>query len=67
MAESTSRISVQEAAHRTGVHVDTIRRYISQGRLTGYRLGKRLIRVDQAELDALMTPIPTVRSGGDAA
>ena len=38
----------------------TIRRYIAAGRLTGYRMGPRLLRVDLNEVDAvLLRPIPT--------
>ncbi|WP_155269466.1 excisionase family DNA-binding protein [Mycobacterium avium] len=34
----------------------TIRQMIADGRLTGYRSGARLIRVDLNEIDAAMTP-----------
>jgi hypothetical protein len=33
---------------------------IAVGELTGYRVGKRLIRVDANELDALARVVPTV-------
>lgn len=52
------------AADYAGVSTKTIRRWISDGRLNGYRAGTRLIRVDLNELDAMISPIPT---GGDAA
>jgi excisionase family DNA binding protein len=52
--------SVRDAAEYGGISEKTVRRYISDGRLTGYRLGKRLIRVDLSEIDALLKPIPTV-------
>lgn len=58
-------VSIIVAADHLGVSDKTIRRYISQGRLTGYRCGKRLIRVDLAELDQSLQPIPT--AGGGAA
>jgi excisionase family DNA binding protein len=54
--------SIQEAARRCDVHPDTIRRRISSGQLTGYRLGGRIIRVDVAEVEALLRPIPTVKA-----
>jgi excisionase family DNA binding protein len=57
--------SIQEAAQFYRVHPDTIRRRISSGQLTAYRLGGRIIRVDADQVDALLRPIPTV--GGDAA
>jgi excisionase family DNA binding protein len=49
--------SLNNAADYAGVHVKTIRRWISAGRLTGYRLGPRLIKVDLDQLDAMLTPI----------
>lgn len=41
----------------------TIRRLISAGRLSGYRLGARMIRVDLVELEALLKPVPTAGDG----
>ncbi len=52
-------VPITVAAEHVGCHSRTIRRYIAAGRLTGYRMGPRLIRVDLAELDALLRPIPT--------
>lgn len=43
-------ISLQEAAATYGVSTRTLRRYISAGRLTAYRIGPRLIRLDPDEL-----------------
>lgn len=43
--------------------VDTIRRLISAGKITGYRLNSRIIRVDQDEVDACFRQIPTVKAG----
>lgn len=57
-------VSPAVAADYASVHTDTIRRYISQGRLTGYRMGRRLIRVDLNELDAMLQPIPTAEAVG---
>jgi excisionase family DNA binding protein len=52
---------VEQAAY-ADVSTRTLRRYIAQGRLTGYRVGPRLVKVDLSELDQLARPIPTVRS-----
>jgi excisionase family DNA binding protein len=52
--------SIAEAAAYVGVAPKTIRRLIAAGRLTGYHLGSRLIRIDLDQLDSIMTPIPTV-------
>lgn len=63
---STQRrfISQEVAAERWAVSVSTIRRLISDGKLTGHRLNGRIIRVDLAEVDACFRPIPTVRQAG---
>ena len=53
-------VSMPEAALYLGCGERTIRRYIAAGRLRGYRLGNRVIRVDRNELDALLRPITTV-------
>jgi excisionase family DNA binding protein len=53
------------AAAYVGVHPKTIRRHIAAGRLPGYHLGQRLIRVDLDELDQLMARNPTVRPDED--
>jgi len=58
-------MSIADAAERLDCTPRTIRRYISTGTLRGYRVGPRLIRVDLAELDALLCPIPTA-GGHDA-
>lgn len=52
-------LTVAEAAARIGVNTKTVRRRIADGSLVGYRVGPRLIRLDPAEVDALLRPIPT--------
>jgi excisionase family DNA binding protein len=49
------------AADRLNCHVKTIRRLIASGHLTGYRIGRKMVRVDATELDQLAVPIPTVQ------
>jgi excisionase family DNA binding protein len=46
----------REAADYLGVTPRTIRQMIADGRLTGYRAGARLVRVDLNEIDAAMKP-----------
>jgi excisionase family DNA binding protein len=58
--------SLSAAADYLGVNEKTIRRHIAVGRITGYRLGNRLIRIDLNELDQVMRPLPSA-GGGDAA
>lgn len=62
-------LSQHEAADYLGVSDRTIRNYISRGILAGHRVrGSRLIRVDRADLDRLLSPIPSAKAGGpDAA
>ena len=57
-------ITIPAAAEHLGCAPRTIRRYIAQGRLSGYRAGPRLIRVDLNELEQMLRPIP---AGGEAA
>ncbi|MBX7434576.1 helix-turn-helix domain-containing protein [Mycobacterium sp. Y57] len=45
------------AAKNADVHPRTLRRWISEGRLTGYRVGPRLIKVDLNELEAFIQPV----------
>jgi excisionase family DNA binding protein len=48
--------SIQDAADYLDIHPRTIRKMAADGRLTLYRSGARLVRVDLNELDANMTP-----------
>jgi excisionase family DNA binding protein len=57
-------VSLADAAAYATISVRTVRRYIASGRLAGYRVGPRLIRVDLEELESLARPIPAAcRSG----
>ncbi len=60
-------VSIAAAANYLDVCQKTIRRRISDGTLTGYRLGRRTIRVDLDELDAMLVAIPTAGGGDHAA
>jgi excisionase family DNA binding protein len=55
---SRQMISLEQAAEIIGCHPRTIRRRIAEGQLTGYRMGLRILRVDQAEVENLLRPIP---------
>ncbi|GAB0105267.1 hypothetical protein JMUB6875_42450 [Nocardia sp. JMUB6875] len=51
-------VSLAHAGEFTGTSVRTIRRRISDGTLTGYRVpGTRAVRVDLNELSDLMKPM----------
>lgn len=55
--------SIPDAAQYAAVSTKTIRRRISDGSLTGYRFGARVIRVDLNEVDDLLRPIPSAKAG----
>ena len=55
-------VKIAEAAAYLQVTDRTIRQMIADGRLTGYRSGGRLVRLDLNEIDDAMHPF-----GGDAA
>jgi excisionase family DNA binding protein len=57
-----SYLSVSEAAQIAGVHEATIRSWLNQGRLPGYRAGRHR-RVKRAELERFMASL----SDGDSA
>ena len=61
-----SLVSLQEGAQTIGVCVKTLRNWISEGRLTGYRLGPRAIRIDRNELFALARPLAGAHTRGVA-
>jgi excisionase family DNA binding protein len=54
--------TLAEAGARAGVSPRTLRRRIADGDLTGYRFGPRLLRVDAAEVDALLQAMPNART-----
>jgi excisionase family DNA binding protein len=55
-------VPIEKAAAYLDTSPRTIRRYIAAGHLTGYRIGKRLLRVDLNELDAILRPLPTANA-----
>ncbi|MDV8003842.1 helix-turn-helix domain-containing protein [Rhodococcus sp. IEGM 1318] len=52
----TKLISAAEAAKMLTVHPITIGRWVQSGKLTGYRISERVLRVDLAEIEALLVP-----------
>lgn len=64
-ARTNRWFSQVEAAEYIGVTDRTIRNYIVRGLLPAHRVrGSRLIRINQADLDALLRPIPSAKGGG---
>lgn len=56
--------TLTEAEDYTGVPFRTLRRWIAQGILPGYRIGPRAVRVRLEDLDKLARRIPA--AGGPA-
>jgi excisionase family DNA binding protein len=54
--------NINQTAEYFGVDAKTIRRWIAQGRLTAYRVGPRLIRIDRDSIFKLASPIGVRRS-----
>lgn len=59
-APSPVYLTLDDAAIRLGVSIKFLRRRISDGELPGYRVGRRAIRVNATDVDALARPIPSV-------
>ena len=55
------RALLAEAAEYSHLSVRTLRRYIVTGRITGYRVGPKLLQVDLDEIDAIVRPVPARR------
>jgi excisionase family DNA binding protein len=56
-------VGTAEAAEYAGLCTRTIYRYIAAGRITGYRIGPKLIKVDLDELDKITRPVPATAAG----
>ena len=56
--------SVTQVAEYVGVCNKTVYRWIAAGDLAAWRVGKRLVRVDLNDVDALMRRIPSARLAG---
>jgi excisionase family DNA binding protein len=53
---TTGRIRLKEAAHRLGVHAETLRRWASEGMVTYWAVGRgRYMEFDPKDIEALDT------------
>lgn len=52
--------SLEAGAEILDCSVRTLRRLIADGELSGYRLGKRMLRIDLNEVESTLRRIPTV-------
>jgi excisionase family DNA binding protein len=48
--------TIKQAALKLGVHPNTIRNLIASGRLKAERIGARIVRVQERDVQALLTP-----------
>ncbi|MBN9610518.1 MAG: hypothetical protein BGO26_16440 [Actinobacteria bacterium 69-20] len=55
--------SIADAADYAACSGKTIRRRIADGTIPAYRFGKRSLRVDLADIDGALSPIPTAAIG----
>lgn len=55
--------TIENAAAYLDCSTKTVRRYITEGLLPGYRLGPRQIRVRQSDVEALAKPIEPAEAG----
>jgi excisionase family DNA binding protein len=49
------RLTIEQAALEAGVHKNTIRGLIKTGKLKAERIGSRIIRIQEQDLNALFT------------
>jgi excisionase family DNA binding protein len=49
-------VSVEQAAHLLEVHKSTIRRWINEGALPAFRVGRRRLALKRADVARLITP-----------
>lgn len=69
-SETTSRrqmVTIDQAADFLSCSPRTVRRMISRGEITGFRIGSHMLRIDLAELEAQLRPVPTADGGRGAA
>lgn len=52
-------MSLDAAAEYLGWHRNTVRKFIAQGRIKGYRIANKSVRVKRADIEALIQEIPT--------
>lgn len=57
---------VNEAAAALGVHPITVYRWLTDGIIKGVRVGPKLWRIPQSEIDRMRVPFDEAPSGEDA-
>lgn len=49
--------TMADVAEYLGIHVESVRRLIARGELRAYRYGKRMVRIDPADVERMRRPI----------
>ncbi len=52
-------LTLSDAAEWLSLDEKTLRRWVSQGRLTAFRVGPKLIRLDADEIESMIRVVPT--------
>jgi len=60
------KITIAQVAEQYDVSTRTIRRYIADGRLTAYRIGPRMIRLDPDQVRQQLDGDPVATTNGVA-
>lgn len=63
-AKEAVLIPLSEGAELVRYHPKTLRRWISQGKLTGYRVADNQIRINRSELLGLVRRVPAAQPIG---
>jgi excisionase family DNA binding protein len=53
--DGAKRLTIEQAALKAGVHKNTIRNLIRNGKLKAERIGSRIIRIQEQDLNELFT------------
>jgi excisionase family DNA binding protein len=56
MTNQRTWVTIAEAAELLALHQNTVRNLIRQGKLPASRIGSHIVRIKQADIDALLTP-----------
>lgn len=51
----------RKIAGKFGIDARTIRDWVNQGKIDGWKIGERILLVDPEQVAALVRPVPTVK------
>lgn len=65
LSEQNPALTQQQVADLLNISSRSVRQYVADGRLPAYRVqGGRSLRIYLADVQALLAPVPTVRTVG---